>query len=226
MSIYAISDLHLSFDTQKPMDKFGKLWEDYEERMKYNWNKIVKENDLVLIAGDVSWATYLSDAVEDFKFIDGLNGEKLISKGNHDYWWESLTKLNGFTKENGFDTINFIHNTAVKHEDFVICAAKGYDFNTEQRLCDRENIRVRLSLEEGAKKGGKVILMLHYPPFDKNGEIYEPLLKMFDEFGVYMCVYGHLHAHSHAYAINEKIKNTDLRLTSCDFLKFTPLKLQ
>lgn len=226
MSIYAISDLHLSFDTQKPMDKFGKLWEDYEERMKYNWNKIVKENDLVLIAGDVSWATYLSEAVEDFKFIDGLNGEKLISKGNHDYWWESLTKLNSFAKDNGFKTVNFIHNTAFKYEDFVICAAKGYDFNTEKRLCDRENIRVRLSLEEGVKKGGKIILMLHYPPFDKSGKLYEPLRQMFEEFEVNMCVYGHLHAHAHAFAVNERVKNTELRLTSCDFLEFKPLKLQ
>lgn len=226
MSIYAISDLHLSFDTQKPMDKFGELWEDYEEKMKYNWNKTVKENDLVLIAGDVSWATYLSEAVEDFKFIDGLNGEKLISKGNHDYWWESLTKLNGFAKENDFETLNFIHNTAFKYNDYVICASKGYDFNTEKRLCDRENIRVRLSLEEGRKKGGKIILMLHYPPFDKTGKLYPELEQAFEEYNVAQCVYGHLHAHAHRFAVNEKIKNTELRLTSCDYLKFVPLKLQ
>lgn len=226
MSIYAISDLHLSYGAEKPMDKFGKIWEDYEERMKYNWNRIVKENDLVLIAGDVSWATYLSEAVEDFKFIDGLNGEKLISKGNHDYWWESLTKLRKFAQENEFNTINFVHNTAFKYRDYAICAAKGYDFNTEKRLCDRENIRVKLSLEEGVKLGGKIILMLHYPPFDKNGEVYPELKEMLEGYGVCMCVYGHLHAHAHMFAVNKMIENTEFRLTSCDFLEFTPLKLQ
>ncbi len=226
MSIYAISDLHLSFGTEKPMDKFGKVWEDYEERMKYNWNKIVKENDLVLIPGDVSWATYLSEVVEDFKFIDGLNGEKLISKGNHDYWWESLTKLKNFASDNGFGTVNFIHNTAFKCGDFVICATKGYDFNTEKRLCDRENIRVRLSLDAGVKLGGRIILMLHYPPFDKKGNIYPELKEMFESYGVEICVYGHLHAHAHAFAVNKMIGNTDFRLVSCDFLEFCPLKLQ
>jgi len=226
LSIYAISDLHLSYGAEKPMDKFGKIWEDYEERMKYNWNRIVKENDLVLIAGDVSWATYLSEAVEDFKFIDGLNGEKLISKGNHDYWWESLTKLRKFAQENEFNTINFVHNTAFKYRDYAICAAKGYDFNTEKRLCDRENIRVKLSLEEGVKLGGKIILMLHYPPFDKNGEVYPELKEMLEGYGVCMCVYGHLHAHAHMFAVNKMIENTEFRLTSCDFLEFTPLKLQ
>ena len=226
MSIYAISDLHLSFGTEKPMDKFGKVWEDYEERMKYNWNRVVKENDLVLVPGDVSWATYLSEAVEDFKFIDGLNGEKLISKGNHDYWWESLTKLNNFALENEFKTVNFIHNTAFEYEDFVICAAKGYDFNTEKRLCDRENIRVDLSLGQGAKSGKKIILMLHYAPFDKEGKLYPELEELFEKYSVYMCVYGHLHAHAHRFAINEKLKNTEVRLVSCDFLEFCPLKLQ
>ena len=225
MSIYAISDLHLSFGTEKPMDKFGKVWEDYEERMKYNWNKVVKENDLVLVPGDVSWATYLSEAVEDFKFIDGLNGEKLISKGNHDYWWETLTKLNKFLEKNSYTTIRFMHNTVFEYNEYVICAAKGFDNTCEAKIVNRETERICLSLNKAKKTNKKIILMLHYPPFDKEGRFHQNLYEILNSYEPSFCIYGHLHGKGRVKAIQGLIGNTEYKLVSCDCIDFKPVKI-
>ena len=222
MSIYALSDLHLSFECEKPMNKFGNLWQEYEEKMRYNWNHTVEETDLVLIAGDVSWATYVKDAKADFKYIDSLNGIKLISKGNHDYWWETVTKLNNFLDENGFNSIKILHNSAFEFEDYVICSAKGYDFSVEEKYRERELIRLDLSLSEGKKTGKEIILMLHYPPFSENGKVIEKFSELFKKYDVKTCVYGHLHAHGHQKAVNEVIDGVEFKLTSCDYLNFTP----
>ena len=223
MAIYAISDLHLSFETQKPMNKFGNLWEEYEEKMKFNWNSLVDKNDLVLIAGDVSWATYVKDAYADFGFIDKLNGIKLISKGNHDYWWETLTKLNAFVEESKFETIKFLHNNSYIYGDYVICAAKGYDFTVEEKYRERELIRLDISLADGKKTGKEIIVMLHYPPFNMKGEVIEPFMELFQKYDVKTCIYGHLHAHGHQRAVNEVINNVEFKLTSCDYIKFSPI---
>lgn len=225
MSIYAISDLHLSFQTEKPMDKFGSVWAEYEEKMKFWWNEKIEENDIVLIPGDVSWATYLQDAVEDFRFIDGLNGVKLISKGNHDYWWETLNKLNSFLKENNFTTITFLHNTCFDAEDKVICSSKGYDLTVEDKLKKREVLRLEMSLKEGSKKEKEIIAMLHYPPFDKNLQLYEDIETLLIKYGVKTCIYGHLHADGHKRCLNETINGISYKLVSADFLDFNPVKL-
>lgn len=225
MSIYAISDLHLSFQTEKPMDKFGNVWAEYEEKMKFWWNDKVEKNDIVLIPGDVSWATYLQDAVEDFRFIDGLNGVKLISKGNHDYWWETLSKLNAFLEENNFSTITFLHNTCYETENEVICSSKGYDYTVEEKLRKREVLRLEMSLKEGVKTQKEIIVMLHYPPFDKSLQMYEDIESLLKKYGVKLCIYGHLHADGHKKCINETINGVTYKLVSADFLGFNPIKL-
>lgn len=223
MSIYAISDLHLSFGSQKPMNKFGNLWEEYETKMKFNWNTLVDKNDLVLIPGDVSWETYIKDAYGDFDFIDKLNGIKLISKGNHDYWWETVTKLNGFLKESNFETIKFLHNDSFEYGDYVICAAKGYDFTVEEKYRQRELIRLEISLQSGAKTGKEIIAMVHYPPFNTKGEVIDEFMELFEKYGVKTCIYGHLHGYGHQRAVNETINNVEFKLVSCDYLKFSPI---
>ncbi|MDO4744671.1 MAG: metallophosphoesterase, partial [Clostridia bacterium] len=111
MAIYALADLHLSFGTDKPMDIFGEAWGDYTEKIKTNWHSVVTNQDLVIIPGDVSWATYLEDTYNDFKFINELPGNKVILKGNHDYWWTTLSKMEKFLNENSFDTIKILNNT-------------------------------------------------------------------------------------------------------------------
>ena len=126
MSIYTISDLHLSLSIDKPMDIFGYNWQNYMERLKENWQSTVKKEDIVVIGGDISWATYIDECFDDFSFIESLNGKKIILKGNHDYWWESLTKLKKYILENNFSTISFLHNTSFLEEDIAICGARGW----------------------------------------------------------------------------------------------------
>lgn len=225
MSIYAISDLHLSFQCEKPMSKFGDIWNDYEKKMKYNWNKIVQENDLVLVPGDISWATYLSGISEDMEYIDSLNGIKVLSKGNHDYWWETLSKLNSFKSEKCIKTVNFIHNSCYEYEDWAICATKGFDFSDSDKIVNRECERLKLTLEKGTETGKKIILMLHYPPFDKNKKLYKELRPIIEKFKPLYCVYGHLHSHAHRYAVCGEEDGTKYQLVSCDYLNFCPAKI-
>lgn len=226
MAIYAISDLHLSFECEKPMNKFGNLWQEYEEKMKYNWNCLVEKSDLVLIAGDVSWATYVKDARTDFGYVDSLNGIKIISKGNHDYWWETVKKLNEFTTENNFKTINFLHNNCYEYEGFAVCGAKGFDYTVEEKYRERELIRLDLSLSEGKEKGKQIIAMLHYPPFTAGGEVIPEFMELFEKYEVKTCVYGHLHANGHKRAVNGVINGTEFKLTSCDYLGFSPILIE
>ena len=123
MALYAIADLHLPLGIDKPMDIFGKKWQNYVERLKENWQRIVKEDDVVVIPGDFSWATYLEEATKDFEFLHSLNGKKLILKGNHDYWWTTKAKLDKFVQEHGFDDIEFIHNNSYMYENTAICGS-------------------------------------------------------------------------------------------------------
>ena len=133
MSIYAISDLHLSFGDNKPMDVFGEAWENHTDKIKENWNKKVKENDLVLLPGDFSWAMYLKDTDKDFEYLNSLKGKKLLLKGNHDYWWTTLKKMREYLEENNFKNIDFIYNNSYLYEDKIIVGTRGWQ--------DRKNCR-------------------------------------------------------------------------------------
>ncbi|NLB80760.1 MAG: hypothetical protein GX800_03925 [Clostridiaceae bacterium] len=150
MALYAISDLHLSFNTQKPMDVFGDDWEDYTRRIAENWHKKIKNEDVIILCGDHSWATYLEEARVDFEFINNLPGKKILSKGNHDYWWTTPKKLNDYCAENNFDTISFLHNNHYMYKDIAICGAKGWALATniaeDKKIYNREQERLTLSL--------------------------------------------------------------------------------
>ena len=125
MAIYAISDLHLALSVDKPMDVFGGRWTDYMDRLKENWSAVVGGDDTVVVPGDISWATYLEQACADFSYIDALPGRKVVSKGNHDYWWTTKSKLDKFLSENGFTSIAFMHNNSYETEGTVICGTRG-----------------------------------------------------------------------------------------------------
>ena len=112
MSIYAIADLHLSFGENKPMDIFGKLWENHEKKVEENWLKTVEEEDLVILPGDFSWAMTLKDTFLDFYFLNNLPGKKILLKGNHDYWWSTLKKNKEFIESNNFKNIEFLYNNS------------------------------------------------------------------------------------------------------------------
>ncbi len=225
MAIYAISDLHLGISSNKPMDIFGPRWENYLQLLEENWQKTVKPDDIVLVPGDVSWAMYLSEAEEDFRFLHNLNGIKLISKGNHDYWWETLNKLNNFAEEKGFSSFRFMHNNMYQHGSIAICAAKGYPDNgkTEEdlKLYNREISRLKLSLETAKNTDAKIIyVMLHYPP-----TLQSEFARLMEEYGVSRCLYGHLHGASHKQALEGRYNGVEYSLVSADYLQFKPLLL-
>ena len=126
MAIFALSDLHLPLGIDKPMDIFGPRWHDYVEKIEYEWKRTVTEDDFVIVNGDFSWATYIDQALPDFRFIESLPGKKLLSKGNHDYWWETMSKMNMFLENNNIHSVSFLQNCAVLCEDVSVCAAKGW----------------------------------------------------------------------------------------------------
>lgn len=228
MAIYALADLHLSFNSDKPMEIFGDIWGNYTEKIYDNWQSIVKTEDLVIIPGDISWATYIEDAYEDFRFINGLNGKKVILKGNHDYWWNTLSKMNKFLAKNKFDTISILNNTATEYEDAAICGTRGWwvkeDMSEEDlKILDREKIRLVLSLEEAVKlKKDRIIVGLHYPPLDKAGE-HREFLEIMKEYKVDTCVYGHLHSYAHKAAVTGNIEGVNLKFVAGDYVAFTPI---
>lgn len=226
-NIFAISDLHLSFSANKPMHIFGAKWANYENRLLENWQNTVSKDDIVLMPGDTSWATYIKDGLSDFDFIHRLNGIKLISKGNHDYWWETLTKLNGFLDENSLSSIRFIHNTNFVAGNIVICGTKGYPETEkepvspdEKKLYNRELVRLQNAIADAKKTGAeKVIVMLHYPPGPNTA-----FARCMQEQGVDYCVFGHLHG-TYEHAVQGNVRGVEYRLVSCDYLKFMPLKI-
>ena len=226
--IFAISDLHLGFSCSKPMNIFGTRWDNHEEKIFTNWQKTVKDDDVVLIAGDISWETYVSNAKADFDFIDKLNGTKIITKGNHDYWWETLSKLNKFLDENNFSTIKFLHNTNVVFGDICVTGTKGYPetegiptAEDEKKKYLREILRLKNAVAEAKKTGAKkTIVMLHYPPGTDS-----EFARILKEAGVDYCIYGHLHGTIYGAVTNANVDGVEYRLTSCDYLKFHPIAI-
>lgn len=224
-TIYAISDLHLSFGVNKPMNVFGKKWDNYEQKIKENWERRVKSNDYVLLPGDLSWGLTLKESRKDFEFINSLPGKKIISKGNHDYYFSTKSKLYNFFRENNFDTIDILHNNSYVIGDYVVCGTRGWgktesgDAVLDKKITAREEIRLRLSLEEGKKTGKKIIVAMHYPPF------YSKFCSIMKEYGVVLCIYGHLHGYG-AFMIKEGIiDEIEYKMVSCDHTGFDVVKL-
>lgn len=224
MALYAISDLHLAFNDDKPMDIFGEKWSRHDEKIKNNWTKKIKEDDTILIAGDISWAMRAEDSMLDLKWIDNLPGKKIISKGNHDYWWGSITKLNS-----KFENTKFLQNNFYEYGEYAICGTRGWicpgtDRFTEKdkKIYLRELIRLKLSLDSAKKAGfNKYIVMLHYPPtnekFEESG-----FIEIFKEYNVEKVIYGHLHGPSLSRVLNGMRDGIEYIMTSADFIDFDP----
>lgn len=229
MSIYAISDLHLAISINKPMDVFGRRWNNYMQKIEENWNKVVGEEDYVLLPGDISWVTYLKEAYLDFKFIDNLNGKKIISKGNHDYWWTTLSKLRKYIDENNFKSITFLNNNSIKIEDIVVCATRGWKCPNEdgftredKKIYDREVQRLKLSLESVEDKESEKYVMIHFPPFNSKKEKNE-LIELMIEHNVKKCFYGHLHGRGFQKSFEGMMQGINFKLISADYLNFIPI---
>jgi predicted phosphohydrolase len=224
MALYAISDLHLSLGTDKPMDIFYG-WENYTEKLKKNWNNLIKPEDVVVIAGDISWAMKLDDAKNDFKFIENLPGEKIILKGNHDFWWSTVKKINDFFKKNSFSTIKTLHNSALPYKNYCICGTKGClinPTNKNEAIYKRELGRLITSLNIAQEKNLEPIVFFHYPPVNQS-LLAEDFLNILLERKISKCYYGHIHGNKIAKkTIIGRYKGIDFKLISCDYLNFTP----
>ena len=218
--IYGIGDLHLDYSKKKPMDIFGENWLDHEEKIFENWKSKIKSEDLVLMPGDISWALKLEDAYNDLKKIDELPGKKIITKGNHDYWWESKKKMNSL----GLETIFFLQNDSYKYENITVVGTRGWkakdseDFTEhDEKMYNREVNRLKLSLDSIKNRGDKIISMLHYPPFNLDSSPNE-FVNLMREYDVDICIYGHLHSKGHKYVVEDVIENIEFLCVSSDYI--------
>ncbi|MDR2590619.1 MAG: metallophosphoesterase [Oscillospiraceae bacterium] len=228
MALYAIGDLHLSFNSNKSMEVFGDGWFDYVNRIKLGFESL-ESTDITVLCGDISWGMSLDESIKDFKFIDALPGEKIILKGNHDYWWNTISKMNAFFEENKIKSIKILNNNCYYYNEVAICGTRGWmcedDFSSEEniKIATRENMRLRSSLE-AAKNAETKICFLHYPPITK-GKDYCNLIPLMNEYDVKVCVYAHLHNYGHKSAVLGIIDGINYELVSSDFINFTPQKI-
>lgn len=234
MAIFAIADLHLSFNENKPMNIFGEKWQNHEEKIKQDWLKKVTEKDTVLLPGDFSWSMYLKDTKADFEYLDKLPGRKILLKGNHDYWWSTLNKMQKYVEENNFKNIDFLYNNSYEVEGNIIAGTRGWVQSNEQedkKMINRESIRLEISIEDGIQKFGEdkpIIICMHYPPYtnyNKQNLIDSPFIEIMRKYNVKKCIYGHLHGESIKEAIQGNIKGIDTTLVSADGVDFKLIKI-
>lgn len=235
MSIYAIGDLHLSLDKEKPMDIFGTNWKDHEKIIKENWIKTVNNNDLVILLGDFSWAMNIQEMYQDFKYINELPGKKILLKGNHDYWWTTVTSMRKYLEENKFENIDFIYNNSYEHDNKIIVGTRGWALNdTEnaEKMNNREEERLKISInsvidknEIDSIKQKELICVMHYPPINKDLIKKAKYIDIMKENKVKLCLYGHLHGKSHEEAFEGIFEGIEFKLVSSDYLNFELYKI-
>ncbi len=226
MSLYAIGDLHLSLGVHKPMDIFGPGWENYTRRIEEGFSSL-SAGDVTVLCGDLSWGMNFAESLEDFRFIDRLPGRKLLVKGNHDYWWNTAAKMRRFFEENGFTTLDVLHNNCHIYGDYALCGTRGWFYEEDQtphngKVLSREVGRLVASLNAAGER--KKLCFLHYPPL-YSGYRCPEILKTLEDYGVEACCYGHLHGASHRLAIQGRVGTVDYRLVSGDYLGFVPKKI-
>ncbi len=223
MKVFAISDLHLSVNNPKPMDIFGPTWEGYVDKIFADWKQKVGDDDLVLLAGDFSWAMKLEDSVADFDMLKTLPGKKVIIRGNHDYWWKSISAVRGILPQ-GFYAIQ---NDALKFDDVIVCGTRLWNLPDitkkmtaeNEKIYKRELIRLELTLQQAKKlqqNDEKIICMLHYPPYTFKEEDNE-VTALLEKYGVNSVVYGHIHAYCKQNLVLNK-NGVHYFLTSCDIV--------
>lgn len=224
MKVFAISDLHLSINNPKPMNIFGPTWEGYLDKIFLDWENKVGEDDLVLLAGDFSWAMKLEETKPDFELLRNLPGKKIIIRGNHDYWWKSISAVREFIPESFYA----IQNDALKFGNYIVCGTRLWnipDINKniseeDRKIYNRELIRLEMTLQNAQKlkssNEDKIICMLHYPPYTFKEEDNE-VTNLIEKYDVSKVVYGHIHANCKQNLILNK-NGIEYFLTSCDIV--------
>lgn len=226
MAIYTIGDLHLSLGCEKPMDIFPG-WQGYMEKLEHHWNTLVRPEDTVVLAGDTSWAMKLENTAADFSFLQRLPGQKLLLKGNHDYWWTTVKKMERFLQESGFDSLHILHNNSILAEGLAVCGTRSWMFDVgephDEKVMNRELGRLRASLE-AAPEGAERVAFLHYPPVYPNANA-QQVIDLLKEYNVKRCFYGHLHGNAIRFAVQGMVDGIEYRLISADALAFCPYKI-
>ena len=228
MTIFALSDLHLSGHSPKPMEVFGSHWEGHWDRIRAAWREAVGDGDAVLIPGDISWAMTLDGAMTDINEIAGLPGFKVLLRGNHDYWWGGVTRVRARLPHG----MAAIQNDAMRLGSAVVCGTRGWtcpgssawEGGDDEKIYLRELIRLRLSLEAArriARPGDTLIAMLHFPPFNEKQQP-SGFTALLEEFGAAHAVYGHLHGLQAGAAFEGMLGGVYYHMASCDYLGFRP----
>ena len=227
MALYAIGDLHLSLSSNKPMDVFGEGWKDYVRRIGEGFSQL-NDEDVTVLCGDLSWGMSLEESLEDFRFIDALPGRKILLKGNHDYWWNTVSKMERFLKEHELTTISFLYNNCLTYGDKAICGTRGWFYELDNQGTHNEKMLLREAgrLETSLKLAGEreILCFLHYPPLYQGYECPE-IMRLLREYRVKACYYGHLHGASHRRRIEGERGGTDFSLVAADYLRFVPKKI-
>jgi len=243
MPVFVIADTHLSLSVDKSMEYFKGRWSGYIDKLEKNWNETVKQSDGVIIAGDISWGLNFDECEKDFMFINNnLNGFKYIIKGNHDYWWTTMTKLNKWLEEKSFDKIKIVHNNAYLCENIIICGTRGWFIGGEdeeedgvsaeemfnQKILKREVNRLAMSIQAAKKiktenPGCEIVAFIHYPPV-YGDYICEEIVDLLAKEEIKRCYFGHIHNVNWSKRIRT-YKNIDFEVVSADYLDFTPMKV-
>jgi predicted phosphohydrolase len=230
MRLFAIADLHLSHARAKPMDVFDPAWKNHAQRIESNWRAAVRDDDAVMVAGDLSWAMRLDDARPDLVWLDSLPGRKVLIRGNHDYWWSTLRKI----QQAAGPSLTFLQHNALKLGRYVVCGARLWsapnagwpswtedeDVAKDEKLWQRELIRLGLSLDDARDQAGTKVAMVHFPPVGQSGEPTEAS-RMLEDAGVEACVFGHLHGGEIPWK-DQVIRGIRYFLVSCDQIGFAP----
>ena len=227
MALYAIGDLHLSLNSNKSMEVFGDGWHDYVRRLEEAFSQL-NEDDVTVLCGDLSWGMSLEESLEDFKFINALPGKKLLMKGNHDYWWNTATKMEKFFAEHELNSLEILHNNCKFYGDIALCGTRGWFYELENQGTHNEKVLLREvgRLETSLKAAGdrRKICFLHYPPIYQ-GYACPEILNLLNHYMVRECYYGHLHGASQRRSIEGEHNGTRYSLVSADYLEFIPKKI-
>lgn len=225
MRLFTIGDLHLSFGVpEKPMDIFGG-WKDYQTLLEQSWREKITEEDTVVLAGDFSWGMNLQQAEADFAFVQKLPGKKILLKGNHDYWWTSLKKMEDFFTAHGFDSLHILHNNHYAFGQYGICGTRGWvsmqGEAADAKILAREVQRLQVSIQSAVSAGLEPIVFLHYPPIYGSSMNYD-ILEVLHQYQIKQCYYGHVHGKGHCNAFQGRYEETEMHLISSDYLQFVP----
>lgn len=232
MALFTLADTHLSFSTSKPMDIFGSRWKNHHEKLADGWNRTVAPDDTVIVGGDLSWGISLEEALDDLLFLDKLNGQKILLRGNHDYWWTTQKKVTDFFAANGITTMKLLQNNAYLAEGVAICGTRGWysdsanapEDSDYQKIVARETQRLKLSLDAVKDPSLEKIVFMHFPPVFEH-YVCRPLVEVLKEYGVKRCYFGHIHG-VYQVAPMRHFEGIDFHLVSADYLNFTPLFIE